>query len=65
MTDRPRDTDGSRSDLTRSAIESELASAPDAAIDAAIVAGYERCHQPEHDPWAEASARRSINAESW
>ena len=55
----------SRSQLIRTAIEDYIASDEDAAIDAAIVEGYTRVPPPEHDPWAEAAARRSISEEPW
>jgi metal-responsive CopG/Arc/MetJ family transcriptional regulator len=54
----------SRSEIIRSAIERELAAEREAAIDKAIVDGYTRIPQ-EADPWAEASAKRSIAAEPW
>ncbi len=55
----------SRSELIRTAIEAYIATDQDAAIDAAIIDGYTRIPPPEHDPWAEAAARRSISAEPW
>lgn len=55
----------SRSEIIRAAIERELAAEREAAIDRAIVEGYTRIPPPEHDPWAEASAKRSIAAEPW
>jgi metal-responsive CopG/Arc/MetJ family transcriptional regulator len=55
----------SRSEIIRTAIERELAAESDAAIDAAIVEGYTRIPPPEFDPWAEASAKRSIADEPW
>jgi len=58
-------TGRSRSDLIRSAIERDLAAEREAAIDAAIVEGYTRIPPPEHDPWADASAKRSIADEPW
>jgi len=42
-----------------------LAGDPQAAIDLAIVSGYERLPPAELDPWAEASAKRSVAAEPW
>jgi hypothetical protein len=36
-----------------------------AAIDAAIVAGYERAPAAERDPWALESALAAIKAEPW
>jgi predicted transcriptional regulator len=65
LDERAARTGRSRSDLIRSAIERELAEDREAAIDAAIVDGYRRIPPKEHDPWAEASARRSIAAEPW
>jgi hypothetical protein len=58
-------TGRSRSELIRSAIERELAAEREASIDAAIIEGYRRIPPPEHDPWAEASAKRSIADEPW
>ena len=55
----------SRSRLIRTAIEAYVASDDDAAIDAAILEGYERIPPPQHDPWAEAAAKRSISTEPW
>lgn len=55
----------SRSEIIRAAIERELAAEREAAIDRAIVEGYTRVPPPEHDPWAEASAKRSIADEPW
>jgi len=57
-------TGRSRSELIRAAVERDLASDRDAAIDAAIVDGYRRIPQ-EPDPWAEIGARESIAAEPW
>jgi metal-responsive CopG/Arc/MetJ family transcriptional regulator len=54
----------SRSQVIRTAIEEYLRADREAEIDAAIVEGYTRI-PPEPDPWAEASARRSIRAEPW
>ena len=55
----------SRSELIRRAIESFLHDERKAAIDAAIVEAYARIPQPDHDPWAEAAAKRSIAEEPW
>jgi metal-responsive CopG/Arc/MetJ family transcriptional regulator len=55
----------SRSELIRAAIERELAADAESAIDAAIVEGYRRIPPQEYDPWAAASAKRSIAAEPW
>jgi metal-responsive CopG/Arc/MetJ family transcriptional regulator len=65
LDERAARTGRSRSDLIRSAIERELREDREAAIDAAIVDGYTRIPQPEYDPWAEASAKRSIADEPW
>lgn len=54
----------SRSELIRTALEEFLAADREAAIDRAIVEGYERV-PAEEDPWAEASARRSLADEPW
>ncbi len=54
----------SRSEVIREAIELYLADRSGAAIDAAIVAGYERV-PPCEDFGAAAAARASIQAESW
>ena len=58
-------TGRSRSDLIRSAIERELAEDREAVIDAAIVEGYRRIPPQQDNPWAEASAKRSIANEPW
>jgi metal-responsive CopG/Arc/MetJ family transcriptional regulator len=55
----------SRSDLIREALEQYLAAERAAAIDRAIVEGYTRIPQEEHDPWAATAARRSIAEEPW
>jgi metal-responsive CopG/Arc/MetJ family transcriptional regulator len=55
----------SRSELIRTAVERELAADAEAAVDAAIVAGYTRTPPPEVDPWVEAAAAESIAAEPW
>lgn len=65
LDERAAKTGRSRSEVIRAAIERELAAEREAAIDAAIVEGYTRIPPPEHDPWADASARRSIAAEPW
>lgn len=54
----------SRSEIIRRAIERELADDIEAEIDREIVDGYTRIPQ-EHDPWAEAAARRMIADEPW
>ena len=58
-------TGRSRSEIIRMAVERELAADREAAIDEAIVAGYDRIPPAELDPWAEASAKRSVAAEPW
>ncbi len=55
----------SRSELIRQAVEQFLYDERRAAIDAAILEAYTRQPQPEHDPWAEAAARRSIAEDPW
>lgn len=55
----------SRSDLVREAIDLLLGSGDSAAIDNAIVAGYERQPAPEHDAWALAGTLAAIRAERW
>jgi metal-responsive CopG/Arc/MetJ family transcriptional regulator len=65
LDERAARTGRSRSELIRSAIERELADDREAAIDAAIVEGYRRVPPKERDPWAEASAKRSIGDEPW
>jgi len=64
LDERAARTGRSRSELIRAAIEREVASDREAAIDAAIVEGYRRIPQ-EPDPWAELAARESIRAEPW
>ena len=54
----------SRSDLVREAIDLLLGTGGAAAIDAAIVAGYERRPQGD-DPWARAAVVAAIKAEPW
>jgi predicted transcriptional regulator len=58
-------TGRSRSEIIRGAVERELAADLEAAIDSAIVSGYERIPPSELDPWAEASAKRSVATEPW
>jgi metal-responsive CopG/Arc/MetJ family transcriptional regulator len=55
----------SRSEIIRAAVERELAAERETAIDKAIVDGYTRIPPPERDPWADASAKRSIADEPW
>lgn len=65
LDERAAKTGRSRSEIIRSAVERELAAEREAAIDAAIVEGYTRIPPEQHDPWAEASAKRSIADEPW
>jgi metal-responsive CopG/Arc/MetJ family transcriptional regulator len=65
LDERAARTGRSRSEVIRAAVERELAAERAAAVDAAIVEGYERIPQSENDRWAETSARRSIAAEPW
>ena len=55
----------SRSAVIRGALERELRDERKKAIDRAIIEGYTRIPQAEHDPWADAAARRSIADEPW
>ncbi|TMM07276.1 MAG: CopG family transcriptional regulator [Actinobacteria bacterium] len=55
----------SRSDLVREAIDLLLGTGNAAAIDAAIVEGYERVPPAERDPWAFRGAVAAIKAEPW
>jgi metal-responsive CopG/Arc/MetJ family transcriptional regulator len=55
----------SRSELVRDAIDLRLAAGDDAAIDAAIVAGYEHRPAPERDAWTIRSAIASVKEEPW
>jgi len=55
----------SRSDLVREAIDLLLGTGDAAAIDAAIVEGYERVPPPNRDPWAFEGAVAAIRAEPW
>jgi Arc/MetJ-type ribon-helix-helix transcriptional regulator len=55
----------SRSDLIREAVDLLLGTGDAAAIDAAIVAGYERSPPPEQDPWTLQGAVSTIRAEPW
>jgi hypothetical protein len=54
----------SRSELVREAIDLFLGTGGSAAIDAAIVAGYERT-PPDEDRWPEHGALAAIRAEPW
>lgn len=65
LDERAAKTGRTRSEIIRAAIERELAADREAAIDAAIVEGYTRIPPPDHDPWADASAKRSVAAEPW
>jgi predicted transcriptional regulator len=55
----------SRSDLVREAVDLLLATGDSAAIDAAIVAGYERHPAPDEDAWSLHGALAAISAEPW
>ena len=55
----------SRSDLVREAIDLLLGTGHAAAIDAAIVEGYERVPASEPDTWALPGAVEAIRAEPW
>jgi metal-responsive CopG/Arc/MetJ family transcriptional regulator len=55
----------SRSELVRDAIDLLLGTGDAAAIDAAIVEGYERAPASARDPWAFAGAVAAIRAEPW
>jgi predicted transcriptional regulator len=65
LDERAAKTGRTRSEIIRAAIERELAADREAAIDAAIVEGYTRIPPADHDPWADASAKRSVAAEPW
>jgi plasmid stability protein len=58
-------TGRSRSDLIREAVDLLLGTGEAAAVDEAIVAGYERHPPPKDDPWALESALAAIRAEPW
>jgi Arc/MetJ-type ribon-helix-helix transcriptional regulator len=55
----------SRSDLIREAVDLLLGTGDSAAIDAAIIAGYEQHPTPEQDAWALQGALAAIRAEPW
>lgn len=55
----------SRSDLVREAIDLLLGTGDAAAIDAAIVSGYERVPAEAADAWALQGALAAIRAEPW
>lgn len=55
----------SRSRVVRDAVERHLADERRAEIDRAIVEGYTRIPQPEHDPWADAALDDSLRNEPW
>jgi metal-responsive CopG/Arc/MetJ family transcriptional regulator len=66
LLDRRAAQDGrSRSQLIREAVEEYLRDDRESEIDRQIVEAYTRMPQPEHDPWAEAAARRTIADEPW
>jgi hypothetical protein len=58
-------TGRSRSDLIREAVDLLLGSGDAAAIDAAIVAGYDEHRAPTQDAWTSRSAIATIRAEPW
>ena len=58
-------TGRSRSDLIREAVDLLLATGDEAAIDAAILAGYARHPAPEPDAWTVQSAIESVKEEPW
>jgi hypothetical protein len=55
----------SRSDLIREAVDLLLGTGDSAAIDAAIIAGYEHHPTSEQDAWALQGALAAIRAEPW
>jgi Arc/MetJ-type ribon-helix-helix transcriptional regulator len=55
----------SRSDLVREAVDLLLGTGDAAAIDAAIVRGYERVPGSKRDLWAFEGALAAIRAEPW
>jgi hypothetical protein len=55
----------SRSELMQEAIDLLLATGDAAAIDAAIVQGYERIPASATDPWALEAALAAIRVEPW
>ena len=65
LDERASRTGRSRSEIIRSAVERELATDRDSALDGEIVAGYTRIPPAELDSWAQASAKRSVAAEPW
>ena len=58
-------TGRSRSDLIREGVDLLLATGDEAAVDAAILAGYERHPAPEPDAWTMEAAIASIKEEPW
>ena len=55
----------SRSEVVREAVDLLIGSGDSAAIDAAIVAGYEAHPAPDPDAWTLAGAVAAIRAEPW
>jgi len=55
----------SRSDLIREAVDLLLGRGDAAAVDAEIVAGYERKPPPQDDAWTLRGALAAIEAEPW
>jgi hypothetical protein len=51
--------------LIREAVDLLLANGDGAAVDAAIVSGYERRPVPEPDAWTRQAAVAAIRAEPW
>jgi predicted transcriptional regulator len=58
-------SDRSRSELIREAIDLLLGTGDAAAVDAAIIAGYERRPAAGQDAWALQGAVAAIEAEPW
>lgn len=65
LDERAAATGRSRSELVRESIDLLLGSGEAAAIDAAIVAGYERQPPAAQDPYALQGALAAIRAEPW
>jgi hypothetical protein len=65
LDERAAATGRSRSDLVREAVDLLLGAGDAAAIDAAIVAGYQRHPPAELDVWARRGAIAAITAEPW
>jgi Arc/MetJ-type ribon-helix-helix transcriptional regulator len=65
LDERAAATGRSRSDLIREAVDLLLATDDSAAVDAAIVAGYQRHPAPREDAWTLRGALSTIAAEPW